>query len=461
MTAPRCLPLLLLLFCLSCSGNHKRGDNSVAGDLPDLLAKGEITAVTLYSSTSFFQYKMDSMGYEYDMVKDFAQQQGLQLQLKVANNPTELIEMLQSGAADIAAYPIQVNNIGEQKLLFCGHENLSMQVLVQKAERGDTLLTDVTQLIGKEVYVQPDTRFSERLHHLNNELGGGILIREVPRDSLTVEDLIEMVSRGEIDYTVSDDNIARLNKTYFWNIDISLPVSFLQRSSWAVRKENPLLAAAINSWADDKAGIRTFQSASKRYFEYSKLPADTLLQVIGNGNISAYDLLFKQNATVLGWDWQLLAAISYQESRFNPNVTSWAGAEGLMGIMPGTARALGVSPLELKDPNTGIRTAIEVLRRFRQGFSSVNDPEEVMKFTLASYNAGIGHIYDAMRLARKYGKNPHVWDNHVAEFVRLKSDPEYYNDPVCKHGYLRGTETYKYVDEVIRRYRYYLEKTAT
>lgn len=179
---------------------------------------------------------------------------------------------------------------------------------------------------------------------------------------------------------------------------------------------------------------------------------------IKNGHISPYDELFRKHAKNIGWDWQLLASIGYQESRFNPNVVSWAGAEGLMGIMPNTAKALGVTPHELKDPDTGIRTGVDCLRRFRQGFSKIEDPVEKMKFTLAAYNAGIGHIYDAQRLAEKYGKNPNLWSD-VSEFIRLKNDPVYYNDPVCKHGYLRGSETFNYVLEVMDRYTYYKSKT--
>jgi membrane-bound lytic murein transglycosylase F len=130
-----------------------------------------------------------------------------------------------------------------------------------------------------------------------------------------------------------------------------------------------------------------------------------------------------------------------------------------MGIMPSTARRLGVETHELKRPEVGIRTGVECLRRFQQGFNSIEDHDEKIKFTLAAYNSGIGHIYDAQRLAEKYGKNPNVWDDNVAEYVRLKNEPEYYNDPVCRHGYLRGSETYKYVSEILTRYKSYVEKT--
>ena len=178
------------------------------------------------------------------------------------------------------------------------------------------------------------------------------------------------------------------------------------------------MAKAIDEWASDKTGKHSFKAVTKRYFELSKRPFTADIPEVKNGHISPYDPLFKKHAKNIGWDWQLLASISYQESHFNPTVVSWAGAEGLMGIMPNTAKALGVTPHELKDPDTGIRTGVDCLRRFRQGFSEITDPEEKVKFTLAAYNAGIGHIYDAQRLARKYGKDPNKWDNNVAEYIQ-------------------------------------------
>lgn len=454
--------LLSCLFLFSCYSNkqEEKEDVSVSSaDLPQIQEEGTLTAVTLYSSTSYFQYKMQPMGYEYDLIKDFARSQGLKLDIQVAENVARMVEMLEAGEVDVVAYPIPFNNQLKQDVLYCGHENISTQVLVQRANKGDTLLTDVTQLIGKEVYVKPGTKYAERLKNLDVELGGGIHIKDIGKDTLTTEDLIEMVSVGEIPYTVSDEDIARLNKTYYWNINVSLKISFMQRSSWIVRKRSPKLAEAINAWASDNAGKRTYKATAKRYFELSKQPSHADIPPIKNGHISPYDALFKKHAKNIGWDWQLLASISYQESHFNPSVVSWAGAEGLMGIMPNTAKALGVTPHELKDPDTGIRTGVDCLRRFRQGFSKITDPEEKIKFTLASYNAGIGHIYDAQRLAEKYGKDPLVWDNNVAEYIRLKSDPAYYNDPVCKHGYLRGSETYNYVSEVMERFRYYKTQT--
>lgn len=398
------------------------------------------------------------MGYEYDLVRDFASSQGLKVNIVVAENVTRLIDMLQAGEADIVAYPIPINNQLKSEVIFCGREELSSQVLVQRIERNEKLITDVTELIGKDIYVTPGSKYHDRLKNLDIELGGGLHIHDIGRDTITTEDLIEMVSKGDIPYTISDDKIARLNKTYYWNIDVSLEVSFQQRSSWVVRRSSPELAEAINAWASDKVSENVYKAASKRYFELSKKILEISMPEIKSGNISPFDSLFKKYADVLGWEWEILASLAYQESHFKLTVVSWAGAQGLMGIMPGTARMLGVSLDDLSDPEISIKTGVEVLRRFRKGFENIPDNTEIIKFTLGSYNAGIGHIQDAQRLAEKYGKNPNIWDDNVAEFILLKREPEYYNDPVVKHGYLRGNETYYYVKEVLGRSDYYRQQ---
>lgn len=458
MLAKQSFILLSFMLLCSCYGNKKIKEPNY--DFPEIVAKGEITVVTINSSTSYFQYRMQPMGYEYELIADFATANNLKLNIKEAENIPRLVEMLQGGEADLVAYPILIDNKLKQEVLFCGHEKQSSLVLVQRATKGDTILRDVTQLIGRDIYVKPQTHYYSRLENLNKELGGGIHIVDIQKDTITTEDLIEMVSRGEITYTICEDDVARLNRTYFRNINIDLPISFQQRSSWAVRKSCPLLAKAVDEWASTNNGRNTYQAATKRYFERSKSYYAGHMPQVVNGQISPFDSLFKAQASQLGWDWQLLASIAYQESHFLPTVIAWSGAEGLMGIMPATATGLGFEPEEMQIPEKNLQAGVECLRRFRRGFKEVPDTLEQIKLTLASYNAGIGHIYDAQRLAEKYGKDPQIWDNNVAEFIRLKSDPQYYTDSICKHGYLRGNETFNYVIEVMERYRYYKEKTS-
>jgi len=446
--------LLFFFTPISCRFNKA---NSTDDDLLQIIQKGEIDVLTLAGSMSYFIYKGEPKGYEYELLNDFAESLNLKINIHLAENETKLKKMLLNGEGDLIAYNIPVTNNGKKQVRYCGREVINEQALVQRANKGDTILKDVTDLIGKEVWVIHDSKYYRRLKNLNNELGGGINIRIIEKDTVTVEDLIEMVSRGEIPYTISDLDMAKLNKTYFSNVDISLLVSHPQRSSWAVRKTNPKLAAAIDEWFDENQNAPQYKRIMKRYFEMSKMSGDEPVPIISHKQISTFDHFFKEYARQINWDWRLLASISYQESHFFTDRVSWAGAGGLMGLMPQTAEKFGVSIDQLYDPEANIKAAAGFIKRLNQMFASIENEDERIKFILAAYNSGPGHISDAQALAEKYGKDSTEWEN-VDEYLKLKKLPEYYNDPVCKSGYFRGQATDDYVKSVIERWRYYQEK---
>jgi membrane-bound lytic murein transglycosylase F len=378
----------------------------------------------------------------------------------LAENEAKLTEMLLKGEGDLIAYNIPITNEGKERFLYCGRKVINEQVLIQRKNKGDTILNDVTDLIGKDVWVIHDSKFYRRIKNLNNEMGGGIHIRTIEKDTIAVEDLIEMVSKGEIPYTISDADMAKLNKTYFNNIHISLLVGHAQRSSWAVRKSSQGLAAAINQWFEENQNNPPYKQIVKRYFEMSKMPGDGPAPIISIHQISPFDLFFKEYARKIPWDWRLLASIAYQESRFYTDRVSWAGAAGLMGLMPQTAEEFSLPLDQLCDPEKNIKAAVSFIKRLNRSFSSIENEDERIKFIVAAYNSGPGHIYDAQALAEKFGKNPKEW-NDVEECLKLKRLPEYYNDPVCKSGYFRGTETFNYVQSVIERWMYYQEKVKS
>ncbi|MDR2085621.1 MAG: transglycosylase SLT domain-containing protein [Dysgonamonadaceae bacterium] len=444
--------LILIVFC-----KPNKPDSPVR-DFSQIVDSGEINVLTLSGSMSYFIYKGEKMGYQYELIKDFADANHLRLNLIPAANEIKLRKMLEEGTGDLIAYNVPVTAEGKEKFLYCGHETINEQVIVQRSDKKDTILKDVTELIGKEIWVIHNSRHYNRLINLNNELGGGINIRIVEEDTISVEDLIERVSDGKIPYTVSNWDMARLNKTYHANINISLKISHPQRSAWAVRKNTPALAQAIDEWFENKANTHKYKAVIKRYFEMSKLPGDAPAPIIGSTGISPFDTLFRQYAAQIPWDWRLMASISYEESKFYTDRVSWAGATGLMGLMPKTARSFGLEPEDALDPEASIRAATALIKRINQSFSFIRDENERIKFVVASYNAGAGHISDVMALAEKYGKNPEVWENNVEEYLKLKQLPEYYNDPVCKYGYFRGNETFSYVRAVMERWHYYREK---
>lgn len=224
---------------------------------------------------------------------------------------------------------------------------------------------------------------------------------------------------------------------------------------WAVAKGNTELADSLNSWfkpsmyaeVRDEEGY-IFSSRSVKRHVYAPFLDRS------SGIISRYDHLFKKYAPVARWDWRLMAAQCYQESCFDPKARSWAGACGLMQIMPSTADHLGLSRSAIYEPENNVRAAAEYLRELTGYFRGVQNNAERQLFVLAAYNGGYFHIQDAMALARKNGKNPYRWKD-VAYYVLALEKPQFYNDPVVKYGYMRGSETVNYVDRIRQRYAQY------
>jgi membrane-bound lytic murein transglycosylase F len=303
------LSLLVSVLCASCGKWNRE-----AYDFPQILQADTLRVLTLNTSTSYFLYRDQPMGYHYDMIRDFCTYHGLVPEIIVAGNTGAMRQMLRDRKADVIAYNIPVVSALKDSVLYCGLQQISHQVLVQRAEKGDTLLTDVTGLIGKRVTVTSRSKYYDRMNNLNNELGGGIIIDTVDSDTIVVEDLIRMVSRGEIAYTVADDGLAMLNHTYFGNLNVDLPVSFDQRASWVTRKDTPVLADSLNSWIENRSSRPAFLRIIKRYFEetkgYSDYGKPSFREISGHGVISPFDSYFKRYGKEAGIDWRLLASIA-------------------------------------------------------------------------------------------------------------------------------------------------------
>ena len=450
------LCLILLCCFMGCREKRSTGVEEKPDDLQLIKDSDELVVLTLYSSTSFFIYRGQDMGFQYELSEQFAKSLGVKLKVKVARNVQDLIEKLLAGEGDLIAYNLPITNEWKDSLIYCGEEVITHQVIVQRAGGRIKPLTDVTELIGKDVYVKPG-KYYDRLVNLDKELGGGIHIHKVTNDSITVEDLITQVSQGKIPYTVADNDIARLNTTYYPNLNIGLSISFDQRASWAVRKDSPQLAAAADKWHKENMTSPAYTASMKRYFEISKAIPHSPILSLREGKISHFDHLFKKYAPEIDWDWRLLASLAYTESNFDTTAVSWAGARGLMQLMPATARAMGVPPGKEQDAEESIKAAVKYIAATTRSFSKI-PKEERINFVLASYNSGIGHVLDAMALAEKYGKDKYVWRDNVENFILLKSNEEYFTDPVCKNGYFRGIETYNFVRDITARYEQYKKK---
>lgn len=224
---------------------------------------------------------------------------------------------------------------------------------------------------------------------------------------------------------------------------------------WVVTSSQPALAKALDDWyrpslLTDAEREETFLLSSKSIRRHVYAP----MQNRRKGIISDYDGLFIKHSRNIRWDWRLLAAQCYQESTFDPRARSWAGACGLMQIMPSTAQHLRLPEAQLFAPEANIAAATRYLGEIENKFNDISNRHERIKFVLASYNGGYHHIRDAMSLAAKNGKDPRKW-NEVAKFVLLLREPEYYRDPAVKYGYMRGHETVDYVEKIQQRWQQY------
>lgn len=454
--------LCFLLFCLGACHNKRHVPEEVgyAHDLAQIKDSDELVVLTLYSSTSYFIYRGQAMGFQYELSEQFAKSLGVKLRIEVARNVPEMIQKLLNGEGDIIAYNLPITKEWKDSLIYCGEEVITHQVIVQRNNGKTKPLKDVTELIGKDVYVKPG-KYYDRLVNLDKELGGGIHIHEVTNDSITVEDLITQVAQGKIAYTVADNDLAKLNATYYPNLNTGLSISFDQRAAWAVRKDCPQLAKAANEWHEKNMTSPAYTASMKRYFEISKAMPHSPILSLREGKISHYDDLFKKYAKEIDWDWRMLASLAYTESNFDTTAVSWAGAKGLMQLMPATARAMGMPPGMEQNPEESIKAAVKYIAATNRSLSMIPDKNERLKFILAAYNAGLGHVNDAMALAEKYGKNKFVWDNNVDDYILLKSNEEYFTDPVCKNGYFRGIETYNFVRDITARYETYKKKITS
>lgn len=227
----------------------------------------------------------------------------------------------------------------------------------------------------------------------------------------------------------------------------------LEMPQWRTRTNESLLSKSIADWWSPER-VKTLSNSPVRRENIVKRRMRPAMQDAAHGIISVYDDLFRRYSPTAGWDWRLLAAQCYQESGFDSQAVSSMGAMGLMQLMPATADAMGLSEENRFEPEHNISAAARYIRKISQHFTDIKDAQERIRFTLAAYNGGIGHVQDAQTLARKSGRNHLRW-HEVAPYILHLSEPQYYRNPDVRHGYMRGSETEAYVRLIMERWEQY------
>jgi len=467
---------ILILFS-SCSQANKSKKSSLLNsnqnthpfnifkDLETIKEDGVLHAITIYSSTSYFLYKGMPMGFEYELLSRLAKELDLRLKITVAEDINDLFDMLNNGDGDLIAYGLTITEPRKDLVSFTKNHYVTHQTLVQRMPKNwrslpgykidRQVISNTLELISDTVWVRENTSYAQRLQNLQDEIGAKIPVAHI-EGNIPTDEIIRMVVDGEIDRTIADYNIAAINKTYYPILHIDTRISFSQRIAWAVRKNSPELLAVINKWIAKEKKKDDYYVIYNKYFKNTKSYSGRVQSDFYSKNsnkISKYDAIIKKNAAKIGWDWRFLCSQIYQESRFDPKAKSWAGAGGLIQLMPATAKEVGVR--NYFNPSENLQGGVKYLHKMRDKFDSVTDSIQKVKFTLAAFNCGAGHVFDAMRLAEKNGKNPTIWDDNVAEYILKLADKKYYSDAVVRYGFVRGTEPYNYVRDIFLRYNHY------
>jgi membrane-bound lytic murein transglycosylase F len=466
--------LVLLLLLTSCGNsplkkrkvkeNNPEASANQQTSLDSVLSRKKLRAATDYGSVSYLIYRGEPIGYQYELLQHLTKYLNVDLELIIVKDIDKSIEMLNNGEIDLIAMGLTVTSGRSQELEFTTPILTTKQMLIQrkpdayrKMQTADEIeshiLRNQMDLANKTIHVQKGTIYVQRLETLSDEIADTIFIIEEDKD---VEELIAEVARGEIDYTVADKYIGLVNTRYFPNIDIKTPLSFPQKIAWAAKKGQTALTDTINNWFVQFNKTLLSRLLYNKYFKNIRARRITQSQYnsFSGGHLSPYDDLIKKASPIIGWDWRVLASLIYQESEFKPNVKSWVGAYGLMQMMPVTLEKYGL------DSTAGVEQQIMAGAKYlkfldKQLPEEISDSIERIKFVLASYNAGLGHILDARRLALKHDSQPNTWTGHVDQFILNLSDKKYYHDTVVYYGYLRGEETYKFVNEILERAEQY------
>jgi len=323
-------------------------------------------------------------------------------------------------------------------------------VVARTTERRIQTLQD---LAGREVMA---ARSSYPWTLLGNLRTQGIKVnRRAAPGGAQPDDMLEWVAEGKIDLTVVDDQVLAITSGWLDGVKMVLTLGEPQPEGWVTRARDKQLLQAINAFWKKEYRNTDYNIVYNRYFKNPakiRKAAQEHARLYPDGSISPYDPLVRQFAGMYNFDWRLIVAQMFQESRFDPNVVSPSGARGLMQVMPRTAKEMGFR--NIKDPPSGIHAGIKYLDVMQDRGPQELDASNRVFFALASYNAGAGHVMDARTLARQMGRNPNIWFDNVEDAMRLLSKPEYARRAKC--GFVRGQEPINYVRQIVARYRTYM-----
>ncbi len=463
--------LSLLLFSLGCGERIEHGNltdtdrpptiphPTVDRDLDLLRSGGVLRVITRYNSSNYFIHRGGQAGFDFELINHFAQAQGLSVEVIVPKNDEDMISLLNDGRGDVICAGLVPHPSLERWVVATRPTNFVHKVVVLPANspRDDNL----ESLSGLTLTIPAEDGFRNELLALKDEQRLRFFV-STGRPGADPEELLAMVAHGQIEAVVVDDIIARAAMMHMDNLKTGPILSASQPTAWYVRENCPELKSALNKylhenfWVDQDGLSRRSQTYGIIYDRYFENP----LTVRGfqqaayrpdkSGSLSIYDDLIRNRAEAAGFDWRLVAAQIYQESRFFPEARSRADARGLMQVMPQFA---GAQRDSLFIPEANLTAGLRMLRGTWRSYAYL-DSLDRLRFTLAEYHAGHGHVTDARRLAIEMGRNPNRWEGALAVTLPRLMERKHFS--TTRHGFYGGGKTVSYVEEILNRYRMYM-----
>ncbi len=425
------------------------------GDFDSIKQRRQLRLITRNNASTYFLWKNKLMGFEYELLKEFTKQEKINLKVLVANDFQQMTHWLEQGYGDvISAGLIQTPERSKLPISFSAPYLFVQEVIVQRKDDKD--ITSIQNLDGRTFFVRKSSTYWGTLHKIQNQLRNEnkhFTINAVP-ESMETEEIIAKVIDGEYDLTLTDSNVIAIEKSWHNQLKASLSLTGERGQRWLVRNTDKQLLIKLNQFIKKEYKQLFYNVTYNKYFKNSRQLFDAKKRDNNNKSISAYDDLIKSLAKEYDFDWRLIAAQVNKESQFNPKAKSWAGAKGLLQVMPRTAREVSIKDLE--KPENGLRAGIKYMRWIDDQLSSELPADVQVWFSLAAYNAGLGHLKDARNLATKEGLNADRWFGHVEKAFLLLSKPQYYKK--ARYGYVRGTEPVSYVKHIQALYELYSKK---
>ncbi|KUJ82602.1 lytic transglycosylase F [Microbulbifer flavimaris] len=420
------------------------------GDLADIQKRGVLRAVTRNHPGTYFMWRGQILGFEFNLLENFANSLGVRLDIIVAEKQEDFVRMLRDGDVDISASLLAITK--SRQAADMAFSNPYLESTPGIVAREDDKLSSIQDLAGRTVCVRAASSQFEAAQELKKEIPA-IKLEEVPGE-LDIQQVIDRVAEEECDLAIADEISVRLEQAWREGIAFALALPRdKSRYAWMVRKSNPELLKAINDFFAKPSTDDKLPELYERYFNNPKRSRTEIEELGRKGEISPFDDIVRRYAEKFGFDWRPIVAQMYQESNFDPKAKSWVGARGLMQVMPDTGKQVGET--DLFGPEASIRAGIKYMRWLHDKFDDKGiNPENQLWFTLASYNAGLGHVYDAQDLAEEKGWDRRVWFENVERALLLLSEPEFYQH--ARYGYARGQEPMDYVRKIEARFRHFV-----